>query len=164
MSGVGSRTTGRCDTWSRKIQVCRSCRRRLIRGGLRQVGRGYSSMPAKPWPVLGSVLPVNRYRIRTDALGTPEEPGPQRRIGHRAMLHTGSAYSFERVNPSGELKAASTMTRCQAQWVNAASLGGNNRVRQVRCTVVFIYVFPAPGYRQTDQKRGKHEQRASSRY
>ena len=48
--------------------------------------------------------------------------------------HSSSAYSLPEVNPSGKVIAASTMTACQPQKVNAASLSQNNRVWQVRCT------------------------------
>ncbi len=37
--------------------------------------------------------------------------------------------------PSGSVIAASRMTTCQPQNVNAASLSRNSRVWQVRCTM-----------------------------
>ena len=46
--------------------------------------------------------------------------------------HSSSAYSLELVKPSGREIAASRMTSCQPQKVNAASLGANRVVWQVR--------------------------------
>ncbi len=48
--------------------------------------------------------------------------------------HSSSAYSLPVVQPSGSVTAASTMTSCQPQNVNAASGPANSRTWQVRCT------------------------------
>ena len=48
--------------------------------------------------------------------------------------HSSSAYSLELVKPSGRLIAASKITNCQPQKVNAAILGANKVAWQVRCT------------------------------
>ena len=52
----------------------------------------------------------------------------------RSIGHSSSAYSLLGVMPSGSVIAASTMTACQPQNVNAASLSENSRTWQVRCT------------------------------
>ena len=48
--------------------------------------------------------------------------------------HSSSAYSLPWVMPSGRVTAASTITACQPQKVNAASRRQNRRTWQVRCT------------------------------
>ena len=48
--------------------------------------------------------------------------------------HSSSAYSLPLVMPSGSVIAASTITACQPQKVNAASASQNRRAWQVRCT------------------------------
>jgi len=53
----------------------------------------------------------------------------------RSIGHSSSAYSLPEVMPSGSVIAASTITVCQPQNVNAASLGANSLAWQVRCTM-----------------------------
>ena len=48
--------------------------------------------------------------------------------------HSSSAYSLPEVKPSGSVIAASTITACQPQNVNAASASPNRRTWQVRWT------------------------------
>jgi hypothetical protein len=48
--------------------------------------------------------------------------------------HSSSAYSLEVVMPSGSVIAASTITACQPQNVNAARPSLKRRACEVRCT------------------------------
>ena len=84
--------------------------------------RSDSNTPNVPLPWK---IPVHEVYSQPKASQAP----PARAIGHSS-----SAYSFEDVMPAGSVIAAATMTACQPQNVNAASLSPKSRAWQVRCT------------------------------